>query len=189
MQGDLPGFAPAPAAAHNLFFALSPAASTRAAIAAAADRLRAELDPRGRWLKPSRYHLTLQFLGAFAQAPPDLVSRAIAAAAQVALPRFDFLLDVVGSFGARSMPVWLGCQEAPAALLQLHDVLGGALARHGCRTHGASRLVPHVTILRDAGQALRQPLAQPIAWHVDEFVLIDSQPPEPYRVIGRWPLA
>jgi 2'-5' RNA ligase len=46
-----------------------------------------------------------------------------------------------------------------------------------------------VTILRDAEQALRRPLAQPITWHVDEFVLIDSQPPEPYRVTGRWPLA
>jgi 2'-5' RNA ligase len=188
MQGELPGFAPAPAI-RNLFFALAPAPATRAAMAAAADALRAEHDPRGRWLKPARYHLTLQFLGEFAQVPPDLVARAIAASADIALPRFDFRLDVAGSFGARGMPVWLGCQEAPAALLQLHDALGRALARHGCRTHGASRMVPHVTILRDAEHALRRPLAPPIDWHVEEFVLIDSQPPEPYRVIGRWPLA
>jgi len=188
MQGDLPGFAPVQAT-HNLFFALSPAAATRAAIAAAVEALRAEDDPRGRWLKPPRYHLTLQFLGTFEQPPADLVARAVAAAAQVSLPTFDFTLDVVGSFGARSMPVWLGCQEPPPALLQLHDALGAALARLGCRTHGTSRLVPHVTILRDAERALRQPLARPIAWHVDEFVLVDSRPPDPYRVVGRWPLA
>jgi 2'-5' RNA ligase len=45
-----------------------------------------------------------------------------------------------------------------------------------------------VTILRDAERALHRHLPLPIAWQVDEFVLIDSQPPEPYRVVGRWPL-
>lgn len=187
MQGDPPGFAPT-AAIHNLFFALSPPAATRAAIADVAQALRADHDPRGRWLKPPRYHLTLQYLGAFAQAPADLIARAVAAAAQVSQAPFDFSLDVVGSFGAHSRPVWLGCREAPAALLRLHESLGAALARHGCRTHAGTRLVPHVTILRDAEQPLRPSLARAIPWHVDEFALVDSRPPDPYRVIGRWPL-
>jgi 2'-5' RNA ligase len=187
MQNELPGFEPAHAV-HNLFFALSPAPATRAAIAAAADALRAADAPAGRWLKPPRYHLTLQFLGEYAHVPADLVARAIEAAGQVTLAPFSFALDVVGSFGARRMPLWLGCSEVPPELLRLHEALGKALARHACRTHGATRLVPHVTILRDAERALHRRLPLPIAWHVDEFVLIDSQPPEPYRVVGRWPL-
>ena len=188
MQQQLPGFEPA-RAIRNLFFALSPSASTRAAIAAAADALRATEAPAGRWLKPPRYHLTLQFLGEYAHVPADLVARAREAAGQVMLARFSFVLDVVGSFGARRMPLWLGCSEAPAELLRLHESLGKALARHACRTHGATRLLPHVTILRDAEQALHRHLPQPITWCVEEFVLIDSQPPDHHRIIGRWPLS
>lgn len=187
MQNELPGFEPV-GAVHNLFFALSPPQPTRAAIAAAAEALRAAEAPVGRWLKASRYHLTLQFLGEHAPLPADLIARAIESAGQVMLAPFSFELDIVGSFGARRMPLWLGCSEAPAGLLRLHEALGKSLARHACRTHGATRLVPHVTILRDAEQALHRHLPEPIAWRVDEFVLIDSQPPEPYRVVGRWPL-
>jgi 2'-5' RNA ligase len=187
MQNELPGLEPV-RAVHNLFFALSPPASTRASIAAAADALRTAEAPVGRWLKPPRYHLTLQFLGEYAHVPADLLARAIESAAQVTLARFSFELDIVGSFGARRMPLWLGCSEVPAELLRLHEALGKALARHACRTHGATRLVPHVTILRDAEQALHRRLSEPITWRVDEFVLIDSQPPDPYRVVGRWPL-
>ncbi|HEY6941525.1 RNA 2',3'-cyclic phosphodiesterase [Dokdonella sp.] len=176
-------------ASVNLFFALSPDAATRKAIAAAAETLRTEFDPPGRWLKPARYHLTLQFLGSFTQAPADLVARAVAAASQVSLPAFDVVLDVVGSFGASGMPVWIGCRETPPALLRLHDELGIALARLGCRPHGPSRLVPHVTVLRDAKRALRRPLAAAIPWRVDEFVLIESRTPDPYRTVGRWSLA
>jgi 2'-5' RNA ligase len=187
MQNELPGLEPV-RAVHNLFFALSPPASTRASIAAAADALRTAEASVGRWLKPPRYHLTLQFLGEYAHVPADLLARAIESAAQVTLARFSFELDIVGSFGARRMPLWLGCSEIPAELLRLHEALGKALARHACRTHGATRLVPHVTILRDAEQALHRRLSEPITWRVDEFVLIDSQPPDPYRVVGRWPL-
>lgn len=176
-------------ASVNLFFALSPGATTRAAIASAAESLRAQSDPPGRWLKPARYHLTLHFLGTFAQPPVDLVARAVAAATQVALPGFAFALDVVGSFGASGMPVWIGCRDTPPALLELHRALGAALARLGCRPHGPSRLVPHVTILRNSERALRQPLAAPIPWRVDEFVLIESRPPDPYHAVGRWSLA
>lgn len=187
MQNAPPGIEPT-RTVHNLFFALSPGPPTRAAIAAVADALRTSDAPAGRWLKPPRYHLTLQFLGEFVQVPADLLARAVDAAGQVALAPFSFALDVVGSFGARHMPLWLGCDHAPVELLRLHDALGKALARHACHTHGATRLVPHVTILRDAERALHRHLPSPIAWHVDEFVLIDSQPPDPYRVVGRWPL-
>jgi 2'-5' RNA ligase len=189
MQRQLPGLGPHEV--HNLFFALSPDETTRASIAAAADALRIERAPRGRWLKPPRYHLTLQFLGEHSLVSPDLVERACAAATAVQACTFEIVLDSVGSFGAnKSMPVWLGCSEVPDSLQQLHHDLGRSLIKHGCRSFGAANLVPHVTILRDAEQVLQQPLSAPIRWRVNAFVLIDSciQPPAPYRILGRWPL-
>lgn len=180
---------PGSPARHNLFFALSPDAATRKAIAAAAEALRGEHGDIGRWLSPPRYHLTLQFLDAHATLPGDLVRRAVDAAARVQVAPFSFALDVVGSFGARHMPVWIGCSALPRGLGDLHHALEGALRYHGIAPEPHARFVPHVTILRDATRALHRPLAVPIEWPVDEFALIDSEPPSPYRVVGRWPLA
>jgi hypothetical protein len=28
----------------------------------------------------------------------------------------------------------------------------------------------------------------PVQWRIDRFVLIDSQPPKPYRLVGEWVL-
>ena len=180
---------PAPAARHNLFFALSPDAVTRNAIAASAEALRGEHGDIGRWLRPPRYHLTLQFLGAHATLPVDFVQRAVAAAGGVQAAPFSLALDLVGSFGARHMPVWIGCAELPRGLRDLHHALEAALRRNGIAPEHPARFVPHVTILQDATRALHRPLDPPIAWRVDEFALIDSEPPSPYRVVGRWPLA
>ena len=50
---------------YRLFFALLPDEATRARIHQAAVQLQAQHAPRGRWIDPGRYHLTLQFLGDF----------------------------------------------------------------------------------------------------------------------------
>lgn len=188
-QTHLPGFDPPPREVHNLFFALWPDEATRARIAAAADSLRA-VAPQGRWIKPHRYHLTLQFLGEYAALPPLLLERAIDAAQRVRVPAFDLALDVVGSFANARIPCWLGCSEVPAGLRTLFDTLGSALRESACRAVGGARLVPHVTVLRDAERSLNAQVSAPVCWRIDEFVLIDSrtQPPAPYRILERWPL-
>lgn len=173
---------------HNLFFALSPGVATRAAIAAAAHALRDEHPDIGRWINPPRYHMTLLFLGAHDALPGRVVTQAIEAAMHVKAAPFAFPLGVVGSFGARRMPVWFGCNAMPPALRRLHDGLETALRPAFPTQDHAVRFVPHVTIVRDATRALHRALDPPIVWPVDEFALIDSEPPNPYRVIARWPL-
>jgi 2'-5' RNA ligase len=189
-QSSLPGFEPPPRELHNLFFALWPDDATRAGIGAVAERLRLDQPTQGRWIKPSRYHLTLQFLGEYAALPADLVAKACTAAARVRVPGFDLTLDKIGSFGNAKIPCWLGCVQLPPGLQALSDGLGDALRGVGCRVAGSTQLVPHVTVLRDAQHALDLPLDPLLRWHVGEFVLIGSriQPFAPYRILGRWPL-
>jgi 2'-5' RNA ligase len=189
-QPSLPGFAPAPREVHNLFFALWPDEATRARIASAVETLRAGPVPQGRWIKPSRYHLTLQFLGEHPALPEDLIGCADRAAARVDAAAFDIDLDIAGSFGNTRIPCWLGSSEPPPGLRVLHDALGTALREAGCRVVGGTSFTPHLTILRDADRPLQARLAMPLRWRVEEFVLIHSrtQPIAPYRACGRWRL-
>jgi len=54
----------------------------------------------------------------------------------------------------------------------------------------AAKLVPHVTILRDATRALEPTSVQPIEWPVGEFVLIESVlgATSRYDIVQRWNL-
>jgi len=175
-------------ARHNLFLALLPDAATRDAIAAAAAALRCARGDIGRWIRPPRYHMTLRFLGVHSGLPAATVRRATDVAARVRCAGFAFQLDVVGTFGARRVPVWLGCSTAPPPLRALHDALADAADPAVAASDAAQAFVPHVTILRDAARPLRERLPVPIPWRADEFVLVDSEPPATYRVVGRWAL-
>jgi len=188
MQQGLPGFDVDEV--HNLFFALQPDDATRARIGDAVAALRAAGAPAGRWLREARYHLTLHYLGSFSHVPGDLVARARAAAARVRDAAFDLRLDRFGSFGNRTIPLWLGPSQTPPGLSALHATLGAELAREGLRA-GAAAFVPHVTVLRDALRPLEASCDPPVDWRVDDFVLIDSrvQPPAPFRILDRWKLA
>ncbi|HET7925134.1 MAG TPA: 2'-5' RNA ligase family protein, partial [Rhodanobacteraceae bacterium] len=130
---------------HNLFFALWPDDDVRERIASAAEWLRKTHAPRGRWIKPHRYHLTLRYLGAHATLPEPLLAAARAAGDAVRGSAFDFALDRAGSFRNRDVPWWLGCRTMPPALDALWDALWSALADNGIATaeHGAR--IAHVT--------------------------------------------
>ncbi len=190
-QLGLGGFdAPAHGEVHRLFFALWPDQATRAGIQQAAAQLQAAHAPRGRWLGAHRYHLTLQYLGDFDALPPALVEAALAAAGGVRAAAFELVLDQAGSFRNRAIPWWLGSVAPPAGLQALWDGLGVALAKAGVRVHSASKLVPHVTVLRDASTSLPQTPIDPVPWPVRDFALIHSVlgAQSGYRLLGRWPL-
>jgi 2'-5' RNA ligase len=193
-QPGLAGFDPAPPSLHRLFFALWPGDGLRRGIADAAERLQREHGGAGRRIGPHRYHLTLQFLGDFAQLPPTLVEQAAGAAATAAgrAPAFDLVLDRAGSFRNRSIPWWIGCEALPPGLEHLWNGLGDALARAGARAVASGRaLVPHVTVVRDASRPLPPVAIDPLPWRVDSFVLIHSElgARNAYTEVGRWPLA
>ena len=159
---------------HNLFFSLWPDDATRQQIAATAAELKQRHQPQGRWIKAHRYHLTLKFLGEYAPLPAGLIERASAAASNVRAQAFVMNLDQAGSFASRTIPWWLGCSQATDGLHRLSSDLHDALCRAGIRML-SSRLIPHVTVLRDGIASLATTPIPAIQWPVDEFVLIDSR--------------
>ena len=194
MQGQIPlgGFDDGRARElHRLFFALWPDDAVRDRVAAAASALRESHAPRGRWINPHRYHLTLQFLGDSDRVREDVATAAMRAAASVQVPPFDLVLDIAGSFRNRSVPWWLGCAAAPPALQTLWTSLGAALLRAGVRVESGKALVPHVTVLRDAHPMLPQTPIAPVPWPVRDFVLVHSVlgRQSAYHLLGRWPLS
>lgn len=175
---------------HRLFFALWPDDAARAAIADAVALLASQHEDGGRRINPRRYHLTLQYLGDFDALPQDLVARAANAASNVRASAFDLALDLAGSFRNRSIPWWLGCAAPNAGLQALWDELSLALAKAEVRVLLGGKLVPHVTVLRNAAAALPATAIAPIAWPVREFVLVHSQlgMRNAYDLLGRWHL-
>jgi 2'-5' RNA ligase len=186
-----PGAATLPAAGaqprHRLFFALVPPPAVVAAITQVAVDLRQHA-ARGRPTRPEQLHITLAFLGDFADPDaPERARRAGAEAAAGARP-FDVVLDRVDSFpGAR--PPWFLTGDA-APFLPLQSRLLAALQVAGFRSKDAGRVfVPHVTLLRNAHGPLRPTPIAPIAWPARDFVLIDSgSAGRGYVTLQRWPL-
>jgi 2'-5' RNA ligase len=191
-QRSLPGIERAAAGGtRNLFFALQPDEDARAAIAAEAERLARAHAPRGRRIKPHRYHLTLQFLGTHARLPDALVGAALAAGDRVRVPAFEFALDRAGSFANRSIPWWLGCSHIAEGLAALHASIATELRAEGCRIRHGEDFAAHVTILRGADRALPPTPIAPIEWPVHEFVLIDSRlgAEARHEILRCWPLS
>lgn len=188
-QASLPGLGPAEVPRgppHRLFFALWPDAALRAAIAASAGELAQTHPNDGRRLRADRYHMTLQFLGdIFAPQRAEVVARATQAAQRVASPAFDLVLDQAGGF-PNARVWWLAPGDVPEGLRQLWDALGAALLHAGQKAKASPGFSPHLTIVRDVGARLPAAPIAPLRWHVDRFVLIDSQPPKPYRLVGEW---
>ena len=177
-----------PGGAHRLFFALWPGQQVRDAIASRAGSLAVSYTFDGRRLRPDRYHMTLQFLGDIpADQRDEVIARASAAAAQVDRDAFDLVLDLVGGF-PNARVWWLGSEQAPDALRTLWDALGVALLQAGQKPKASPGFSPHLTIVRDVGTRLTAGPIEPIRWRIDRFVLIDSQPPKPYKVVGEWAL-
>ena len=177
-------------ATHSLFFALWPGEETRSRIGAASRSLQAAGPAHGRWIKPARYHLTLRYLGAHVQVPADLIADARAVGDSVRVGAFDCALDMAGSFANRSIPWWVGCSRIPAAMTELVDRIAEGMRARGRPIKDEASFVAHVTVLRDAERMLPVSAIAPIGWHVDEFVLIDSElgPRPGYTIVERWPL-
>lgn len=188
-QLPLPGFDSTPRHdVQRLFFALWPDAALRQRIDETTRRLATTQATGGRRMSPERYHLTLQFLGDFEPLPPSLVDAAMAAADEVRASGFLMPLQRAGSFGGARVG-WLGPEGLSTPLQDLWSALEVALARHGVKSRSPASFSPHVTILRDMRRPLPAIPVPALAWMVDGFVLIRSQPGHgAYTVLRRWPL-
>ncbi|HSE11426.1 MAG TPA: 2'-5' RNA ligase family protein, partial [Rudaea sp.] len=134
---------------HRLFFALRPDPPAAGEIERAAAVIKAGGRVRGRWVKPPKYHMTVQFLGNHSGRPADVIEKARTAAAQVRMTPFDVVLDHVATFGGhrRSSPCLLRCTpDSDNSVLALRSALGEALAGAGLAGLLEDRFTPHVTI-------------------------------------------
>ena len=173
---------------RRLFFALWPDEDLRHAIGNLADAVPL---PRGaRVVRPDRLHLTVVFLGDFDPREPTMLAAIQSAAASVRAPCFELSLDHVGHF-AGSRVGWIGPRTVPVALTALHDALGTALQSAGVPLKASTPFVPHVTIQRNVRTPVPEVNLSALPWKVSDFVLVQSAPgsPEPYRIVGTWPLA
>lgn len=111
-------------------------------------RLKADNQPRIKWVNPDGIHLTLKFLGNISSAMIDPITQAITDAAQKTVP---FKLDVqqLGTFPSlkRVQVVWLGLGGEVAKIKQLHQLLETNLARLGFAAEQRS-FKPHLTLAR-----------------------------------------
>lgn len=133
-------------------------------------------------------HMTLAFLGEVSAEK----QRALAAmAGRIRQPGFTLHLDDAGQW-LRSRVVWLGTRQPPRGLLQLANMLRAQAARSGCY-QSPQPFHPHLTLLRNAGQAVSIP-APGFHWDfpVTEFVLYESRYAggrTRYTPLQRWTLS
>ncbi len=171
--------------ARRLFFALALPEPLRQNIIA----WRADAFPisAGRPVACANLHLTLAFLG---DTSPGQEKALRQAATRLTQPCFSLQFDDCGHW-PRSGVIWLGTRQAPRELLQLAGWLRAQAARQGCY-QSPLPFHPHVTLLRQANEAVALPPAAP-GWlaeavsfglYASEF---DKGRPR-YKLLDSWPL-
>jgi 2'-5' RNA ligase len=173
----------------RLFFAVWPADPVRNALAAAALPLLEAC--RGRRVPQRNYHLTLAFLG---DVPAARLEAVRAAAATVEAEAFTLSMDCHGHWPGPRV-AWLGCRRPPDAACRLAQALWAALEPLGFRPESRP-FRPHLTVLRGCRACDWSGPVGPVAWPVDDFVLVQSEsgsdtrfPGPRYGVLDRWALA
>lgn len=178
---------------RRLFFALWPTNQVRQSIVETFSQLPQPV--KGRIMQPHNLHVTLHFIGSVTEEVKNCMHTA---AQTISSNSFECDLDRFGSF-RRARILWMGCQTAPAELIQLHHKL--AVALESCGYQSEKRVFsPHLTLMRKyvsppANQITRQIAEQidfSIPWRVEEFVLIESityKEGVNYQVIEKYPLS
>lgn len=178
----------APLQVHRLFVGLFPDAPARDAINGVIAGLRPGLSPGIRTIDPSRFHLTLHFLGDSGGPNPDLERAAIDACAGVAAAAFDVHLDYFGTFNGNKPTGALRNRRTPPGLQALYDALRKPLAIAGFGRWLRPVFEPHVTLFY-GDRVLPEQAIAPIRWRASEFRLIRSVTGQStYHTLGRWPL-
>lgn len=187
VQPDLLGGGGEPARIHRLFFALMPGEDVARQVEGAAAHVAATQHLHARMIRPSRYHVTLHFLGDHPMLREDMVRAAISAAGKVTAESFELVLDSASAFHGREPPCVLRCSQVPDALLKLWDDLRQALVLAGLGQHLSRSFTPHVTFAYSRGAMPEMVSIEPIRWRVDGCVLLHSiVGGGEYRTLDAW---
>jgi 2'-5' RNA ligase len=187
-QLALAGFDTVAETTVGLFFGTYPNENAVAAIDTLAQRFCVRHGLKGRPLRKDLFHLTLLDLSDCIGPPERVIAFASEAAGTISMPSFSVALDHVVPFGrSRKGPLVLGGGDGVAALAMLHHALAEAMTRAGLRVKAKS-YTPHLTLLYDRGEVVRQPV-ETISWTVRDFVLVQSLIGQGKHVpLARWPL-
>lgn len=176
---------------HRLFFALMPDSATRHEINHAAAQVQ-QRHPTlsARWVRPERFHATLNFLGDFPVMPEEVLEKARAAAEHMHAARFAWTLDYAASFRGREPPCVLRGARVPEALLALWRDMDATLLETGLRLRNDRRFTPHVTLAYGRQELPAVTPVAPIVWKVGSFMLVHNLVGKgAYQVLGRWALS
>ena len=169
---------------HRLFFALWPSDLVRRSITEVLSCLPTKID--GRAVPTQNMHVTLHFVGHVTESTKDCMH---AAARSVEAEAFQLDLDNLGHF-PKAKIFWMGVQNAPEQIAQLHKKLGIAIEDCGFVSDKRA-YAPHVTLMRKCVHPAMKYEDFSIPWTVDEFVLVESVQDEAgvnYRVLERYTL-
>lgn len=100
------------------------------------------------WVKPSKIHLTLKFLGQVAEPRIPAACSAVERAASLSQP-FEIEVGEGGCFPSAKRPrvFWIGLTGVPDPLAKLHALIEEELVREGFPADGR-KFSPHLTIGR-----------------------------------------
>lgn len=186
-QLSLDGFEMPSVPTDGLFFAIFPEQAAAAQAVALAQRLKAAHGLRMEPHSQDRMHITLEYLGRFADLPTRLVKEASDVAAAMCCSRFDVELDHVMSFSGRAghCPLVLLGREGTVPLKTFQLGLNMALKRAGVVRRRTPPFNPHLTLLY--GKSVETAEISPIRWTALEFRLVRSFLGQGrYEVLGRW---
>lgn len=169
---------------HRLFFALWPSEHVRQSIVEALSSLPPQIN--GRAIQTQNLHVTLYYVGQVTESTKDCMH---AAAQSVKAEAFQLNLDRFGLF-PKAKILWMGVQNTPEQLFQLHKKLGTALEDCGFVTDERA-FAPHLTLLRKCRGPVPENINFSIPWRVEEFVLVESitcKEGVKYQVLERYSL-
>jgi 2'-5' RNA ligase len=172
------------ATADRVFLGIVPDVATADRIFRTAMVLKRAHGLPGKLIEPDRLHVSLFFLGGL---PDEIIRTACAALADVRVPPFEIVFDRSVSFRGRedNRPFVLIGADGPSRLKSFRQMLGAALTRNGLRRRANTNFTPHVTLLYDTNSVEEHPV-DPVAWTVNEFVLIRSA--GGHERLMQWPL-
>ena len=140
---------------------------------------------QGRPVPEEKIHLTLAFLGEVAADRLDAVREAAHAAPG---PRFEIILDEVGSFRDARV-AWAGSSRVSPALLQWQARLDRALRDRGFVLEDRP-FAAHVTLARRITTPVKRAPMPAIRWRPRALTLVQSMPGTGrYEVRESWDLA
>lgn len=176
---------------HRLFFALLPDAVIRHEINHAAAWVQQRYpNLRARWVRPERFHATLNFLGDFPAIPDEWVEKVKAVADRTRATSFAWTLDYAASFRGREPPCVLRSSQVPEPLSALWRTMQVALAETGLHVRSERQYTPHITLAYGRQELPAATPITPIVWQVDRFALIHNVVGKGnYQVLGSWKLS